>query len=504
MSATKKKGRLRGSLFTRYLVFFFMVEIISLVVFSLVLSSFVTGTWEDEQKQKLYDYTQNISQVYQDYLYENDSEDDMSISRLCYTIESASAASRSDIFITDTVGKVVFCRHMAASEDSETGKITCDEHSAMKIRGEITTGILAEGIMATSGNLGGLYDEECFLAASVSRRNYVYDADAIVFAVQSLDTGLDPYRTNYTRIYIMAALGFLAITGFIVYVLSFNLIKPLRDMSEATKRYSTGDFSYRIKRNTINAVREFDDLAAAINSMAENLEHLENSRANFVANVSHELKTPMTTIGGFIDGILDGTIDGENRNYYLQIVSDEVKRLSRLVVSMLNMSKMEAGEMRINPEKFNLTQQIVSIFIAFEQKINDKNISIKGLDYLSNVYIEADTDMINQVFYNLIDNAVKFTEHGGEISVSMYIKGNDVTFSIKNTGKGIRNEDLDHVFERFYKGDKSRSLDAKSAGLGLFIVKSIVELHNGEISVSNVDNKYTQFTVKLKAKLIEV
>ena len=184
-------------------------------------------------------------------------------------------------------------------------------------------------------------------------------------------------------------------------------------------------------------------------------------------------------------------------------MSDEVKRLSRLVVSMLNMSKMEAGEMRLNPESFNLTDQIISIFISFEQKITDKNISIKGLEYLSNVFIEADTDMIKQVFYNLIDNAVKFTQPGGEIAVSMSIKENDVIFYIRNTGKGIKNEDIDHIFERFYKGDKSRSLDAKSAGLGLFIVKNIVELHNGEISVCNIDDKYTQFTVKLKSKLLE-
>ena len=193
----------------------------------------------------------------------------------------------------------------------------------------------------------------------------------------------------------------------------------------------------------------------------------------------------------------------ENQKYYLQIVSDEVKRLSRLVVSMLNMSKMEAGELRINPSRFNLTKQIVGIFIGFEQKINDKQINITGLDQLPSVNIEADPDMINQVFYNLIDNAVKFTQFGGEILISIIIQEYDVIVKIQNTGKVIADEDIDHVFERFYKSDKSRSLDAKSAGLGLFIVKSLVLLHDGDISVCNIDNKYTQFTVKLNTEFNE-
>ena len=210
----------------------------------------------------------------------------------------------------------------------------------------------------------------------------------------------------------------------------------------------------------------------------------------------------MTTIGGFIDGILDGTIDETNRNHYLEIVSDEVKRLSRLVVSMLNMSKIEAGELRIKPEKFNLTGQIIGIFMSFEQKIDDKKINIKGLDSLSNIYIEADSDMISQVFYNLIDNAVKFTPENGDISAFMTTEDEYVTVTVRNTGKGIAPDDLEHVFERFYKGDKSRSLDAKSAGLGLFIVRNIVNLHGGEITADSVYGKYTQFTVKLKIRLI--
>lgn len=493
MRLSKKRSRRRASLFTRYVAMFFAIEIVCLVVFGIVLPFLLTGTWEDEQKQKLYNYTYNMAQIYQEYI----NSDSMDNSMLCYAVENAADASKADFFITDVSGRVVFCSHMAENNNAQC------EHGSINVPGEITTGILADGMMATIGNLGGIYEEDCFISASVSRKSYIYEADAIVFAVQSVDDGLEQYRTIFIEIYAIAAIGFIAITGFVVYGLTYTLVRIIRDMAEAAKRYSKGDFSYRIKVQDRSSVREFDELSAEINSMAENLEQLENSRANFVANVSHELKTPMTTIGGFIDGMLDGTIDDEKRNYYLRIVSDEIKRLSRLVVSMLNMSKMEAGELRINPSEFNLTKQIIGIFIAFEQKINDKKINVTGLDFPSNIYIEADPDMINQVFYNLIDNAVKFTQYGGEIAVSADVQDEDVIIKIRNTGKGIKDEDIDHVFERFYKGDKSRGLDAKSAGLGLFIVKSFVVLHNGEISVRNVDDKYTQFTVKLKIKLVD-
>lgn len=498
MKLSKKRSRRRASLFTRYIAMFFAVEVISLAVFGTVLPFILTGIWEDEQKQKLYNYTFNMAQIYQEYIDTYNSED---ASMLLYAIESTSDISKADIFITDRTGNVLFCNHMESDNDAK--ELICEKHDSMQVPGEITTGILASGMMATIGNMGGIYDDDCFISASVSRKSYVYDADAIVFAVQSMDDGLEQYRTAFIEIYVIVALGFLAITGLVVYGLTYTLVRIIRDMAEAAKRYSKGDFSYRIKVQDRSSVREFDELSAEINSMAENLEQLENSRAEFVANVSHELKTPMTTIGGFIDGMLDGTIDKENHRYYLQIVSEEVKRLSRLVVSMLNMSKMEAGELRVNPSKFNLTKQIVGIFIAFEQKINDKQINITGLELLPKVYIEADPDMINQVFYNLVDNAVKFTQNGGEIAVSIKIQEKDVIVKIRNTGKMIAEEDMDHIFDRFYKGDKSRGLDAKSAGLGLFIVKSLVLLHDGDISVCNVDNKYTQFTVKLNTEFAE-
>lgn len=502
---SEKKRRIIN-LFTKYITFFAAVEIISLTVFGIVLGYFLVGSWEDEQKTTLYEYAENIAHSYESLLESEADGEAVSYSGLCYSLASVSEAARADIYIVNDRGEVIFCKDMVEIDDgfiASADEVDCS-HRDIKIPGELYTGIVADGMLATKGRLGNLYTDDTFVSAAAVSHAYSKDIVGIVFTVQRSEIGLRPYLSAFLQIYIMAAFVMMFVTGLIIYVSTYNMTKPLKDMSDATEQYAKGNFSYRIKQDEHNSVREFDELSAAMNAMAASLEQFENSRTNLIANVSHELKTPMTTIGGFIDGMIDGTVSQAEQPHYLQIVSDEVKRLSRLVVAMLDMSKVESGELRINPTRFNLTQQIVNIFISFEQKIESKHISIKGFDYLMNNYIEADADMINQVFYNLIDNAVKFTNEGGEISISMENCDDYVIVAIKNTGKGIADEDIDHVFERFYKGDKSRSLDSKSAGLGLFIVKNIVKLHNGEISVENADDKYTQFTVKLKKQLIGV
>ena len=168
-----------------------------------------------------------------------------------------------------------------------------------------------------------------------------------------------------------------------------------------------------------------------------------------------------------------------------------------MVESTLNLAKLDAGEIKINPTKFCLSKTIVGVVLNREQQIAEKNIEILGLDHLNDTEILADYDMIYQVVYNLVDNAVKFTENGGTITFDMLKTTNNIQFSVKNTGKGISKDGINHIFERFYKEDKSRSYHANSAGLGLFIVKSIIDIHNGKIIAESVENEYTVFKVLL-------
>ncbi|MEG1044241.1 MAG: HAMP domain-containing sensor histidine kinase, partial [Oscillospiraceae bacterium] len=245
---------------------------------------------------------------------------------------------------------------------------------------------------------------------------------------------------------------------------------------------------------------EIDRLAMAFNNMASSLATLESTRRSFIANVSHELKTPMTTISGFIDGILDGTIPPEKHNHYLHIVSDEVKRLSRLVRSMLNIARIEAGEMSINPSGFDVNDLICRTVFIFEQAIETKNLEIKGLD-VDKIMVEGDNDLIHQVVYNLIENAVKFVNQDGyiEFIYDTNREGGKTYIGIKNSGEGFSKEEMPKLFDRFYKTDKSRSLDKNGVGLGLHIVRSIINLHNSDIMVKSVKGEYCEFGFDLPA-----
>lgn len=261
-------------------------------------------------------------------------------------------------------------------------------------------------------------------------------------------------------------------------------------MSHAAKAFGNGDFSIRVSPKSRD---EIGDLGMAFNNMANSLSNSEGMRRSFIANVSHELKTPMTTIAGFIDGILDGTIPPEKHDHYLKIVSVEVKRLSRLVKSMLDLSRIDSGELKINPVKFDLTDTVCSTLLTFEKSIEEKNIEIRGLDDAAPLNITGDQDLLHQVVYNIIENAVKFTNAGGYISFVLTDSIDRASVSIENSGMGIPAEEVPMVFDRFYKTDKSRSRDKNGLGLGLYLVRTIIKLHGGEITVRSVESSFCCF-----------
>jgi signal transduction histidine kinase len=272
---------------------------------------------------------------------------------------------------------------------------------------------------------------------------------------------------------------------------------PLREMAFAARRFGHGDFRSRVHVSE-NVPLEVQELALAFNNMATSLEKSEYQRQDFVTNVSHELKTPMTTIGGYVDGILDGTIPPEKQRYYMQIVSDETKRLSRLVRSMLDISRLQEQE-GIPPEKktrFDVTECMGQVLITFEQKINQKQLDVL-VDWPEHpVYTHACQDYITQVIYNLLDNAVKFCPISGQLGLRIREGDAKLYVSVANDGDTIPPEELPMLFDRFHKLDKSRTQNRDGWGLGLYIVKTIICSHGENISVSSANGK-TEFTFTL-------
>ena len=485
-------------LFGRFLVTMTALVLISYIVLTTALFLFLTNHYVKGQKASLMN-TVSANAAYCEKILDqySGSEEKMGNALLLIVnnIGVTSKAINADIMLCDTDGRVILCKDAFDENYSEIKETVCRIHKGYSIPEDIISSIEKDGGYFGTDRIVRLFSEKTFLAGAP-----VYINDelvGIVFASSPVSYGFKQYTGELASLYITAALCSALISFLAVYGFASNLYRPLKQMSEATKAYAKGDFSKRI---TVKGKDEMAELCTSFNNMATALSITESSRRSFVANVSHELKTPMTTIGGFIDGILDGTISEEKRPEYLRKVSDEVKRLTRLVTSMLNLSKIEAGELELKMDNFELGNMVINCLLGFEQLIEGKGIEVRGLDSIPYAEVYGDPDMIYQVIYNLCDNAVKFTDENGFIEIRIDERDRDYLFSVRNSGEGISSEEIGRIFERFYKVDKSRSYDSKSAGLGLYLCKTIVDMHGGRISAQSVEGQYTEFSFNIQKK----
>ncbi len=492
MSGLRK--RRSGSMFKWYFIQTSVSVLLCLTISSFAVLFFFLNFWKTDKLTELYEDALSVSQSV-DLLFDNNTGiTGATDSPAIYTnniLSTVAYSSGCEMFVVDSDGRILICFD---ADIDETSSFVCLIHGYVRFPAELIEEISAAGKNGYNydGPVSG-FPEENYLLGAVSCN--AQDREVFIVALQTESEAFLPYTTEFLRILIFSSIIAVVISFILSLIISYRMVRPLKKITAATKHYAGGDFTARI--NTSDVYKELTQLVDSVNKMADNLAVLEESRSSFVANVSHELKTPMTVIGGFVDGMLDGTISMEASEKYLSIVSDEVKRLSRLVVAMLNMSKIEAGKLTLNTSVFSLREIFIKTVLGFEKFIDDKNIEVTGLDTLENVIITADETLINQIIYNLLDNAVKFTPEQGAITVSLYEEKKEAVFSVRNTGKGISPNECELIFDRFYKVDKSRGLDAKSFGMGLYIVKSIIELHKGTITLETEENEFTQFTVKI-------
>ena len=476
----KVKRKKRGAnLFVRYFSVSAATVFVSFLFIASVMVFFIAVQWWTDKVDVL---SSNATDIVEVYSHLEDSKHDKEI--ISNTLGIMSQATNSDYFITDVDGNAMFCG------DCETGFSTqCENHKKIVISGDLLE-------RATDGGFSDYMTDEIFgigrFVVAMPVTDDQGEVKGLVFAVEDAITGLVPYVASVAKAFSYAMFFALVIVFIAIFFIVRGITKPLGEMQEVTEHFARGDFEY--KANEDYPKRDFRDFAKALNKMAYELKKDDEAQKSFIANVSHELKTPMTSIGGFIDGILDGTIPQKDEKRYLTIVSSEVKRLSRMVVSMLNISKIEAGEIQLAETKYDVGKQIFETLLNFEQKIEEKHIEIAGFEKMNGVIIEGDRDLIQQVIYNLFDNAMKFTPENGKITVSAVNNGEGTKVTIRNSGAGVSEEELARLFERFYKVDKSRSFDTKGVGLGLYIVKTIINMHEGEISASSKIGEYTEFS----------
>lgn len=482
----------KGTFFLKYFFILSAIILVSYLIIGTALMLFVTDFLKTENLNDTTLYARNLSQTVSDLMESSTSEHNPEGAALVIlkSLDLMADSTGDDVFICNENGEVIACDEtlLGFQKNAEV----CEKHKDLVISKAYIQKAKKGGVSEYS-TLDSFYSS----VHSVSIEPITVNDDFIGFTVVSapVSGNVLHYLQRILKIFLIATAVSLIIITIAVYFLTERIARPIRNLETATRCYSSGDFSYRVPE--LEANDELARLITKFNAMATALSELEDSRRSFVANVSHEFKTPMTTIGGFINGILDGTIPPEKQDYYLKIVSSEINRLSKMVNTMLNISKIETGNIDLKVEQIDISQKAVTTFLGFEQLISKKNIEIVGLDELAPTVTHGDSAMFDQVIYNLVDNAVKFTQDGGKISVNASSDKNSVYFSITNTGKGIPQKDLQKVFERFYKVDRSRSTDVKSTGLGLYLIKSIIELHGGTITVESEVDNFTRFTLRL-------
>ena len=392
----------------------------------------------------------------------------------------ASSVSGAETIICDASGQLLLC------SDAPLG---C-EHQGLVIQDRnYIQEIMSREYVIGTGKLNGLYSDSRYVVATAVRETVTQRTVGIVIAsYPTAETEEVLNKITDIFIFVSVLVVLLAVISMTIY--ARKLSHPLKDMASIANAFAHGDLSARVNMDT-HSTQEVQELALAFNNMAVSLEKSEYQRKEFVANVSHELKTPMTTIGGYIDGILDGTIPEEKHRQSMQIVSDETKRLNRLVRSMLDVSRLQeqGGIPEGSKTIFDITELAGQVLITFEQKITEKMLDVQVDMPDHAIFTRANRDFITQVIYNLLDNAVKFCPAQGILSLSVKQSSEKLYISISNSGATIPQEELPFLFDRFHKLDKSRSENRDGYGLGLYIVKTIVCAHNEDISVTSADGK---------------
>lgn len=475
------------SLFKKYLIITMGIIVVAFIILGLFLMAFVTQYWTTREKNQVEDSIENISELVSSCMETSNGSLWISERSIWEQVIELSNSYNYDIIVTDSDG-VVF----------KTTRRDDVLKRGYQISNDVMVPLIKNNTYKEEDYTGHFYDDTKISMASPLRVAVgLTTTTAGYMFVCSSNEMSDDAPLQVAKILLYAVVASLIVSVVLAGLFSYSQTYPLKQMSLQARKFAKGDFTGRLP---VAGHDEIAQLTKSFNDMADALEKEESVRRDFIANISHELKTPMTTISGFIDGILDGTIPPVKQNHYLEIVSEEIGRLSRLVASMLSLARIDSGKTQLYKTDFMLAETMVNILTTFEDRLIEKDIKIKGLETADGIQVHGDQTLMHQVLYNLFENATKFTPQEGIITFNFEVRDDRLYFSIKNTGKGIAKEDLPFIFDKFYKTDKSRSEDKKSMGLGLYIVKTIITLHGGEIVVTSDVDRETCFSAWIPEK----
>ncbi len=465
----------RGGLFDQLIRTYALILLITMMILSAMLYQLMQSYFYNETENVLLDRGREINLILNDYQNKVISSD-----VLTYELQSIDRSTNTRIWVVDTRG-VIF---------TETGPIGERFGGIRLTEGEIKN-VLNGQTVVKRGYFGGRFKMPMLtVGIPITTEKGITGAIFMHSPIRSITQTM----MGVFHLVLFSAIISVITAAVLIYFASRRISIPLVQMGRAATDISSGNFDIQLDESRND---EIGELAHALNLMARDLGNLENMRSSFVANVSHELRSPLTSIRGYITGILDGTIPGEDREKYLNVALQESKRLTELINDLLDLTQIQSGQQPLNMTEFDINEVIRITVIKLEYRLNGKGIDFIPRFENDTLAVYADKARIEQVVYNLMDNAVKYSAQGCSIWVRTFKNKGKAYISVKDNGSIIKQEDLQHVFERFYKGDKART--DTSSGLGLSIVKSIIDQHGESIDVRSKEGDGTEFVFTLKA-----
>ena len=480
--------------FSKYLAAFVIIILVSFIILTGIITSLVRNYAFTDTENRLSKESSIVVGLIKEGGVDSIEEEVHIVSPVIEPMVNLN--SDYDVIITDKNGKILLST--AHSDNSENKTLIIDTEVGL---GNVDLSYFQRqtdenGVInyVYNGEIGGSLDDQYMVYAKTVERN----GDIECYVMTLASTNRENNFVSITRrVVINSSIWVMLAAVIAAYFITNRIVNPLKKMTNAAKKFAKGDFSIRV--DVAKANDEVAELARAFNNMADSLESLEKMRNSFLANISHDLRTPMTTIAGFIDGINSGAIPPEKHEYYLGVISSEVHRLSRLVSQLLDVSRLESGERKFNKSDFDITEVARLILISFENKIDTKKLDVVFDVEEDELFAFADKDAIYQVLYNLCHNAIKFAKEGGEFRISINrAPGKKLIVSVFDEGQTLTEEESKLIFERFYKTDTSRGLDKTGVGLGLYISKTIIDAHEEDIFVSNEGGRGCKISFTLK------
>lgn len=465
---------MKRALYFKFLIAYLIFGVLAFVIVTIFVPNLTKQTLTSQKAETLYSEATLIANTYASGLYTKDT----TLETVKLQLDALSVYLDSEIRIISPGGRLILDSALPLNSDE-----------TIIIEGFDPT--IVSGSYYLKDNFFGSFEEDVITVIAPITSNYTVKGYVVIHTtIKDINvTASTIQNICYITLAILYVLSFIILIFFTVFV-----YKPLKKITDAADHYADGNYHYEI---SVDSNDEMGYLAASLNYMAGTIASHEDDQKKFVANVSHDFRSPLTSIRGFLEAMIDGTIPPEMHEKYLNIVLNETDRLTKLTNSLLTLNNLNTKGMLLDLTDFNINQVIRQTAASFEGSCRNRNIAIALSLTGDEMIVHADTEKIKQVLYNLIDNAIKFSHHDSVVTVGTTIRKNKLFVSVKDTGVGIPKDEVKLIFNRFYKSDSSRGKDKKGTGLGLSIVKEIINAHNENINVVSTEGEGTEFIFSL-------